>query len=59
MVYRHRAAAGKLTRQSSLSPEAPRVARVSVKLREGTEEDRVPYTEVLSFPAQLGLPSGS
>uniref|UniRef100_A0A673G088 Alpha-mannosidase n=1 Tax=Sinocyclocheilus rhinocerous TaxID=307959 RepID=A0A673G088_9TELE len=48
--YRCRAAAGNFARRSSLSPEAPRVAGVSISLREGTEEDwMLDVYDLLSF----------
>ncbi len=57
--YRRPAATGKFALGNPLSPEAPGVAGVSVKLPEGTEEDRAPYTEVCTSPPQGCLSSGS
>ncbi len=57
--YLKRAAAEKFARRSSLSPEAPGVAGVSVLPLEDTEEDRAPYSEVCTSSPQGGLPSGS
>ncbi len=58
MPYRCRTAAGKFARLSLLSPEAQGVAGVSVKLPEGTEEDRARILRCVPLLPRVGCPQG-
>ncbi len=56
-LLRFRAEAERNTRWRPLCPEAPRVAGVTERSPEGTEERRAPYNEVCTGLPQRGLPS--